>query len=84
MTRFSDAPCGTPRSPPCYLERRRRCFMAPALGRPLNGKAAPDVRAPLFVVVGILGPFLARFIPFAAVSELRLGIAGCGGYTLAA
>ena len=38
----------------------------------------------LFVVVGILGPLLVRFIPaLTAASELRLGISGCGGYTLA-
>jgi hypothetical protein len=47
----------------------------------------------LFVVVGIFGPVLARFAPSTAVlppvlptglSELRLGIAGACGYTLAA
>jgi hypothetical protein len=51
----------------------------------------------LFVVVGIFGPVLARLKPSTAVSppvlppvlptglvELRLGIAGTCGYTLAA
>jgi hypothetical protein len=39
----------------------------------------------LFVVVGILGPVLARFQPFgSALSELRLGIPGACSYTLAA
>ena len=38
----------------------------------------------LFVVVGIFGPVLARLLPCAPVSDLRLGIAGACGYTLAA
>ena len=38
----------------------------------------------LFVVVGIFGLVLARFAPYTPVSDLRLGIAGGCGYTLAA
>jgi hypothetical protein len=43
----------------------------------------------LFVVVGIFGVFLTRFIPSDDVfahraSELRLGMSGGCGYTLAA
>jgi hypothetical protein len=38
---------------------------------------------PLFVVVGILGAFLARFPLPTMPLELHLGIAGCCGYTLA-
>jgi hypothetical protein len=38
---------------------------------------------PLFVVVGISGAVLARFAAFQRLSELRLGITGRCGYTLA-
>lgn len=38
---------------------------------------------PLFVVVGIFGPFWSVFPLPTAPLELRLGIAGCCGYTLA-
>ena len=40
------APCGRPGSSLSNVQRRRRCLIAPALGRPLNSSAAPDVRAP--------------------------------------
>jgi len=46
----------------CCLERRRRCFIV-RRWTALNSQAAPDVRAPSVVVVGIFGPLLARFIP---------------------
>jgi dolichol-phosphate mannosyltransferase len=44
----------------------RRVLKAPVPVRPRNSSAAPDVRAPLFVVVGI-------FDPTAAVFSLRFG-----------
>src|ERR1700724_842040 len=40
------APCGRRGSRLSNAQRRRRCVIAPALGRPLNRSAAPDVRAP--------------------------------------
>jgi hypothetical protein len=39
---------------------------------------------PLFVVVGIFEAFLARFDPPDTILELRLGMSGSCGYTLAA
>jgi hypothetical protein len=39
---------------------------------------------PLFVVVGIFEAFLACLRPSDTILELRLGMSGCGGYTLAA
>src|ERR1700710_70360 len=58
-------------SPSC-VQRRRRCFMAPALGRPLNSQAAPDVRAP-----SVRGRwhFWACFGPFYPSSGLLSGTA---------
>jgi hypothetical protein len=83
------APCETPKSSLSCIQRRRRCFIAPALGRPLNSSAAPDVRAP--VVRGrwhfgaSSGPFddLSHVLP-TAVLDPRLGFPGGCGYTLAA
>src|SRR5436305_11629658 len=43
----AESPCNPSQPSPCILERRRRCFIAPAPGRPRNDKAAPDVRAPV-------------------------------------
>jgi len=62
---------------------------APAPGRPLNNLAAPDVRAPCCSwSLAFLKRFQARFGAFSLIfhspfSELRLGMAGGGGYTLA-
>jgi dolichol-phosphate mannosyltransferase len=60
-------------------------LIAPALGRPLNSSAAPDVRAP--VVRGrwhVWAGFGAFSLNFRTLfGELRLGMAGGGGYTLA-
>src|SRR6185437_13627382 len=79
------APCISWRLSLCRPQRRRRCLIAPALGRPLNGWEAPDVRAP---VVRGRWHFWACFglyqLPDALVSDPRLGIAGGCGYTLAA
>src|SRR6478736_7535490 len=45
------------------MQRRRRCFIAPAPGRPLNSSAAPDVRAPSvrgrWHFKACFGPFLS-------------------------
>src|ERR1700722_500469 len=43
---IEQSPCQTPRAFLGRVERRRRCLIAPALGRPLNSSVAPDVRAP--------------------------------------
>jgi hypothetical protein len=68
------------------LQRRRRCFIAPALGRPLNSSAAPDVRAPSvrgrWHFWGHFGPVSGFFL--SVNPELRLGMSGGCGYTLAA
>ena len=83
--RRSKAPCGACRSSLCWMERRRRCLIAPALGRPLNSSAAPDVRAPsvrgCWHFRACFGPFFNYPLPLA---ELRLGFPRSGGYTLAA
>src|SRR5258708_19157933 len=44
------------------IQRRRRCFTAPALGRPLNSSAAPDVRAPSVRGRWHFGPGSGRFL----------------------
>lgn len=57
----TSTPLHPPRSPPSIPQRRRRRFIAPALGRPLNSSAAPDVRAPVvrgrWHFWGCFGPF---------------------------
>src|SRR5258706_3127335 len=50
------------RSSLCRTQRRRRCFIAPALGRPLNSSAAPDVRAPSVRGRWHFGPGSGRFL----------------------
>jgi hypothetical protein len=80
------SPCETPSSSPCCFQRRRRCFIAPALGRPLNSLAAPDVRAPS--VRGrwhFKAPFGRFYPPRIAVSgNSALASPEAIGYTLAA
>ena len=66
------------------LQRRRRCLpQAPAPERPRNSKARRMYARLLFVVVDVFGPqFCVLFPPIRwAVPELRLGMAGSGGYT---
>src|ERR1700686_4875860 len=62
-------PCGTSRSSLSSCQRRRRCLIAPALGRPLNSSAAPDVRAP---VVRGRWHFGGRFGPVDALPPHQL------------
>ena len=58
-------------------------FIAPALGRPLNSSAAPDVRAPSVRGRWHFGGRFGPFYVYTPQSELRLGFARSGGYTLA-
>ena len=81
-------PCNKPRSFLCDFERRRRCLIAPAPGRPLNSSAAPDVRAPSvrgrWRFFGLFWSFLTRFFAIALWLGFPLASPDAIGYTLTA